>query len=404
MLQNIFHFIVGRRHYWRTVSFSEVGELYISRILRIIGVYVASGFASVYLYQLGYSLSTIAFLWVGYYTLKLPIGYFASKFVAYYGPKHGILISNFLYIPALLALSFIGDFGHTALAVWFVSLALSATTYQISYMVDFSKVKSLEHAGKEIGFMNIFERLAVAISPLVGGMIALIFGPQTIMLVGAFIFLLSAGPLFMTGERTHTHRSFSLRDFPFRANMSGLLTKYGMGVDIFSTATAWGLFIVIIVFPGFGNEIYLTLGALAAVTIVAAIISSYIYGRLIDRRRGGDLLRISAVSNGLVHALRPFMNTPLLVIVTNILNELSTAGVNMPYMRGIFDAADSSGNRVAYMFYSEMISDIGAGMAALFLGILVLMLGETSAFIAFFISISFVTSTVGFARFTIYRK
>lgn len=404
MFQRLFHYFVGRRHFWRHASFGEVAELYISRMLRIVGINVAAGFASIYLYQLGYSLLTLTSLWIAYFIMKAVIAYVAARYVAFFGPKHGILLSNFIYIPAMVALSFAEQLGGVAIAVWLISLAISTTMYQISYTVDFSKVKSLNHAGKELGFMNIFERLAAALSPVVGGIIALFFGPQTIMWVGALVFLLSAMPLFFTGEQTHTRRKLSFAGFPFRANMWNFVSRSGVGFDLATTTFVWSMFIVVTIFPGFGDEIYVTLGALSAVTVMAAIITSYVYGRIIDRRRGGQLLRVSVLVNALVHASRPFVTTPPLAVVTNVANEIGSAGYGLPQMRGMFDAADNSGHRVVYMLFAELFADLGGLLAVSVLHLMVWRFGEANALHDFFFVAAIAVLAIGFARYRIYTK
>ena len=53
MLRNIFSRIFRARHYWRNVSFDEMAELYISRLITVFAINVVNLFAAVYLYKLG---------------------------------------------------------------------------------------------------------------------------------------------------------------------------------------------------------------------------------------------------------------------------------------------------------------------------------------------------------------
>ena len=56
MFQRIISRIFKSRHYWRTLSFDEVAELYTSRLVTVFAINVVNLFAAVYLYKLGYSI------------------------------------------------------------------------------------------------------------------------------------------------------------------------------------------------------------------------------------------------------------------------------------------------------------------------------------------------------------
>ncbi len=404
MLQNLIYRLLERRHFWRYASFSEVAELYTSRTLRIVAVYIASGFASVYLYQEGYSLTFIIQAWAFYYCFKVLLSFFSAYFAARFGPKHGILISNVLHIPAMVALGFVPNIGFVGVVIWGVFMALSASIYQICYMIDFSKIKNVEHAGKEIAFMNILEKIAVGLSPIIGGLIALWFGPQVVMWVAAVFFILAALPLLRTGEQVHTHQKIEFRGFPWRMAMRSMVSEIGIGFDIIATATVWGLFIAIVIFPGIGDAVYVKLGALSSVTILAAIATSYAYGKLIDRSQGGNLLKISVIVNALVHISRPFATTPAAVVSTNITNEIATTGITMAYMRGVFDTADLSGHRIIYLCATDAVANFGAILACVILLACIALFGDSDGMrIFFFVAAGFVLLT-GTASFRLYRK
>lgn len=404
MLKSFIYRLLETRHFWRYASFSEIAELYASRTLRIIAMHIASGFASVYLLQTGYSLSFILLYWACYFMFKVPLALLVGKFVAYYGPKHGILISNLLYIPAMVALGFVPNFGFPAIIIWGVLMACSATLYQVSYHVDFSKIKSVDHGGKELGFMNILEKMAIGISPIVGGLIALIFGAQVIMWVAAAVFAVAAIPLFQSAEQTRTHQRFTLKGFPFRMAFRSFISQIGIGFDVVTTGHIWNLFIAIVIFPNLTDELYLTIGSLSAVTILTAIVVSYAYGKLIDRRQGGNLLKMSVIANGAVHAFRPFASGAAPIVGANVANELATTGVTMAYMRGLFDTADLSGHRVAYLSIVESIANFGGAIACFICLVLISILGDSDGLRIFFFVAAGAVLIVGTAHFRLYRK
>lgn len=159
MFQNIIRQLLQRRHFWRYTTFDEVAELYASRMMRLFAQYMINMFVALYLYEQNYSLLFIASYYAVSFVFRVFLGYFAAQFVAKFGPKHGMLLANLLYIPALITFTFVHDYGFTAIIVFGIFQSLSVVFNDLSYMVNFSKVKHVEHAGKEIGYMQIFERL-----------------------------------------------------------------------------------------------------------------------------------------------------------------------------------------------------------------------------------------------------
>lgn len=361
MIQKILHRLLERRHYWRTVGFSELAELYANRLLRLMAVNMFAGIVGIYMYQLGYELWQIVGVFSIYFLMKAVSAFPSAYFIARIGPKHGTLVSNFLYIPSLLALTQLENLGLYALVVFCVLQPFAVTLYTISYHVGFSKVKHSEHAGREIGFMYIVEKIGAGISPVVGGFIAYLFGPEAAMWVASVLFLLSAAPLFFSPEPVMTHQHIIFRGFNWRATWRNLTSMLSIGADQALSAGVWSLYVAIAVFGTTSNIVYAQIGSLLSIAFVASLAFSHLYGIVIDRRRGGDLLAASVIGNSVLNIARAFVSTPIGVVMTNVANEAMTSGFTMPYLKGQYDMADSlPGYRIVYITLMECAAGIGA--------------------------------------------
>jgi MFS family permease len=404
MIQRLIYRLLERRHFWRYATFSEVAELYASRLMRLLAINIAASFMSVFLYQHGYSVVFIIGLWTVYCLFKMLIAFPAAKYAALFGPKHGILLANLLYIPAMIIFPFVPEFGIMAMVTAMFFQGVSATLYDLCYMIDFSKVKSVEHAGKEMGYMNIIEKIAKGISPLIGGILAFMAGPQAIMWLAAALFALSSVPLFKTGEPVKTRQKLVFRGFPWRMAYRSLFSEGAVGFDDMASGTVWSLFVVVVILGVTGNDVYAKLGALLSVVLLTALISSYIFGRIIDRRRGGELLRASVVANSLVHAMRPFVAAPVVVAGVNAVNETSTTGYKMAYMRGLFDTADISGHRITYLASIEFMINLGAALAGAAAWLCIMMMGDVEGMRFFFFVAAIATLGILTSKFHLYQK
>lgn len=404
-MKNFFRTLIMRRHFWRYVSFSEMTEMYLSRMLRMAAIYIAGSFIAVYLFQIGYSIAQIAFFWAGFYLFKVFASVPIAALVAKIGPKHGILISNLLYIPAMIGFALLPGVGDWLLIPILGLEAISAALYGIAHNINFSKVKSVANAGKEIGYMNMFEKITRGLSPLIGGGIALFFGPAVVIIIAAILFACAALPLMRTGEKVKTGQVLRFKGFPWRLYFNHALAQTSYGFDAFSSGVVWSLFIALIVVGvDKGNEVYAVSGMLLSVVFVVAIISSYIYGKLIDKSFGAKLMRIGVVVNVLVYIARPTVTSPITAVGVNAVNEMAVTGIVMPYTRALFDNADLSGARTTYLGICESTANFGAFLGAVALGFLALAIGEESALRFYFYIAAAMSLLMLTARFPLYRK
>lgn len=405
MIQSFIHRLLARRHFWRYATFDEVAELYASRVMRLLAMFMINIFVAVYLYQQGFSLLFI----VGYYFMsflfRAAIVYWLARFIAKFGPKHGILVANLLYIPAMVIFAFVPTYGLPAVIAFGVLQSLSMALFDLAYMVDFSKVKHVDHAGKELGYMQIFERLTASLSPLIGGAVAFLIAPEATMLLAAVLLMFASAPLFKTKEQVRLNQRLDFKRFPWKDAWRSIRAETAIGFDVVASNFVWVMFLTIVVFASSGNDIYLTIGAFASVTVVTSFFSAYAFGRIIDWRHGGDLLKVASVANAMTHAFRAFVTTPAGVVAANVTNEVATTGYSMAYIRGIFDTADNAkGHRIVYMMFVSIAMNLGAALACLIFALLLVFAPTTHlAFQLFFVAASLYVLVAMTARFKLYR-
>jgi len=405
MFQNIIHQILVRRHFWRYATFSEVSELYASRMLRMLALNIAASFMSIFLYQNGFGIPFIALFWGMFFLFKTLIALPVAALAARIGAKHGILISNIMYIPSMIIFALIPEYGPLLLIAVVILQGASSALYSISYSTDFSKVKSSLNAGKEIAYMNIVEKVTAGLSPLIGGLLALAFGPQVVLVIAAILFSLAAAPLLRTAEQERPHQKLNFKGFPWHLVRPNIAPHIALGFDVFTSGTVWSIFTaVFIIGVASTNEVYAANGALMSVVVFAALGASYAYGKIIDRKKGGELLRVAAIGNALTHLMRAFTTTPVAVAGLNVANEAATTGYTMAFTRGVFDNADLSGQRVTYLGVVEALSNLGAALGGFLLFFMASMLGDKLSIHVFFFIAAAIVLLIATAKFPLYRK
>lgn len=385
MFKQLIHLIFRRRHYWRIVSFDEIAELYTSRLLTTFAINIVNLFAAIYLYKLGYSLMFITVFYGIIYSIKVPFSYVAAKYVAYFGPKHGIFLAGLIRVPSLIAFMFVPTYGLPAVIVFGVLQQLSSTLYDLAYLVNFSKVKSSEHAGKEIGTMQVIEKIARIASPLIGGVIASVYSPQATIAIACGLFIISAWPLMRTVEPTMTRNRLRFEGFPWRLSRPSLISESVIGFDFVASGMTWTLFISLYVFEALGNNMYAALGGLASLGVLVSVVTAWTFGQIVDKHKGGVLLSAGTIVNVIIHAFRPFTTSAAGVMGVNIANETATSAYSIPFTRVTFDVADTSGFRITYMMFIEMSLNFGASLGCFVLALCLHLFGAEEGMKAMFI-------------------
>lgn len=343
-------------------TFDEVRILYLAKMLRILAANLSSGFVLMYIFKLGYGWTGVFAYLVVIYILKAVSVYFGGFFVAKYGPKHGMLLSNLTYIPTLIFTAMAEQFGLVAIILGLIFQAISISVYNFSQYVGFSKVKNVKHSGRQIGVMYIVEKFASALAPLAGGFFAANFGAPSMMLVSAVLFGVSAIPLLATKEATTPNIKLDFKTFPVKNHWRNFLAQ-GVGGVYGVSGHLWTLAAPIFVFANFNA--YGVIGVLASLSAVFSMIAAIIYGKIVDGKSGQKLLRATVVSKAIVAVLRSiFLENPVFIGLSNPVEGIVGVGFQMSNSKGAFSDADKSGRRIEYFAIFEICFMIGGLITA----------------------------------------
>jgi hypothetical protein len=178
---------------------------------------------------------------------------------------------------------------------------------------------------------------------------------------------LSFVPLFATPEKVQTKQHITLTGFDYKTHIQDYASWASALVENHISITIWPLFVAVFIFKG---NPYAKLGVLASASTLLALLVSRFIGRLIDDSKGLAAFRVGIVLNSLVHLVRPLAHSLGLVVAINAVNEPATALFRMPYMKGMYDSADSlPGYRIVYLATMEAVALLAASLfwAALWL-------------------------------------
>lgn len=399
------------RNYWQYISFNEMAVLYVSKNMRVFATKLTSTFSLIYIYKFTHSIWIVPICILIYYIAKFVGSIVALFYISKNGPKHGMLLANILFIPALVLMASMGIFGkEMGLVVALISAVfkgISTSVENISYNVSFSKAKTAKKVGKQLGISYILEHISSSITPAVGGFLAIFFGVEKLFVVSSVILVLTTIPLLTTKERVKPVRKISFRGFPWRNYKHLLVICYSCGMA-WNSLYIWSFFAPVFLLKGINA--YGSAGVLSSISSIAALVSAFIYGKVIDKNKERGLLKIGAVFMGLVFSLRIFISSnPLLLGILEIIAAMAMNGFNMANFKGLYGEADESGMRIQYLFLYEL----GTNIASIFSSFILLGLffalnsvdssGEISMQVTILIS-SLAALPMTFVNYRIYRN
>lgn len=346
MLKKIINRALARRHYWRPGSIDELSELYWSQLLRSLSLGLVNIFVPIFLYKLGYDIPTIFWFYVWWFAFRPFLDLLTGLIIARIGPKHTMILGVVIQILHLSLLLSLDPFGWP---LWLVAITggWAYGLFILSLEVDFSKVKHQKHGGKELGFASIFERSGAVLGPLIGGVVAGVFGAQYTIMLAILVLVGSLIPIFLSREAVRTKQEIHYELFEWRRHRRDLAAGAMLMLENVVTIILWPLFIGVFIFT---SNTYELLGTAAALGTLGALISAYFVGRFTDKHRGRSILRFSTIINAALHLVRPFARNFGQVLGINILNEPLCIGYRLPFIKAMYDRADSlPGQRIVYL-------------------------------------------------------
>jgi len=342
------------QHFFQNVVRREIGELFLSVIIRDFAISMVGIFVPVYFYTLGFSLLKITLYYALIYTLYLfliPVGaHIASR----RGFEHSILYSIPFLILQLLLLFLLPKWPFIFYLLPLV-VVIYKSLYWPAYHADFAHYTKEGQRGREVSTLQVLSSILTVIGPIAGGFIIGVFGFKILFIVVSIILFASAVPLFTTKEQ------FIPDDFYYKHAFRRLFRKenrssfFGfIGTAEFLVQEAfWPIFIFLVV------ESYLSLGAITSIATFVGVGSLLYFGHLADKKDRFRLIQIFTWPLSILYFVRIFAKTAFDVLLVNIFAAFVRPGTDVPIISIVYKKGRDIGHHLRYVVFYEMSLIIG---------------------------------------------
>lgn len=314
-------------------------------------------FIPVYLFNLGYSVQDILLYYIYFWgSSMLFIGYSAGWFTAKFGPKHSMALGNLMLIVSLILLITLESVGWPLYIIAMATVAYADLSW-IGSQTEISKLSNTGNSGKVFAKNWVSGKLAGAVSPLVGGLIATFIDVRYSFVVALF-FVTAALVVIIGGEepvvKSQKLRLKRIKPKTLFPTMYGI---FSLTIDYMAGAILWPLFIAAFIITG--NSAYASLGAIVTAGNFISIAVLMITARYADKHGGSKILKFGSISMSMIHFARIFANSVLSVFLINT-SAINVSGANrIPIYKGMYALVDKlEGFRISFFTYIVIVMDI----------------------------------------------
>ena len=309
--------------------------LYLAEAFRNLGLSLVGVFLPVYLFQVTGELFFV-FLYFALCQLTVLVSNFpAAGLVRRWGVDLVTFAAMLLRATSLFLLLRVGVWPGAfwwSAAVW--GLAIAAHRLSFNYAFTVAERGDGKY-GQEVGRLGVICRMASLAGPLVGGMIVVFFGFESLFVFAMILIAFSGIPTFFDTVKSESPRLSWEKIVTHMRNpkRKGIWVSLG-GRELrwVVLETVWPLFVFTVV----AN--YQTLGVIKSVASLAGIVSIWSLGRWVDRR-GKSVMRLGVILNGLNLLLRPFLQNPLALFLTETAYEVTGSLTSTPFEAAFFEKA-----------------------------------------------------------------
>ncbi len=356
-------FLTFIKHYIAPNPNRELREMFLAKAILTFAVSMVTIFEPIYLYRLGFSLSSVVLVYAAMYVLYLLLVPIGGQICRRHGYEHTMFLSSPFLIIYYLSYLLVPQ-NHWFIILTVLALAIHKILYWPGYHANFATWSRKVEEGREVSNMYAVMGAMGALAPVVGGLLILVGGFPLIFVATAALILLSNVPLLRTPE-VFMPRSFSylkawkrLFEKKRRRQLFGF---FGFGEN-FILAVAWPLYVAIVIPSA------IVIGMVISLARLFDILFLLYVGKVTDDEQDNkdSVLRSGVIYSVLAWLVRPFLGGSLGVFLSDTFGSLSMSAVRVPLVSIMYESARQDDDPMETIVFAEMalsIAKVVAGLA-----------------------------------------
>jgi len=359
------------RDYSRIDFSKDTIVLYINRIflqvaLGVIGIF----FPIFYFIEFNQSFFAVALIYICVYAGHGLITPITARLIYSLGMRKMMMISVPFALIGVGVLYF-WDFNPIiVLILHMLFLVLYKAFYWLPYHVDFALFSNKKARGRQLSILLNISEIILVFTPLFGGYIIATYGFQHIFIISTTLFLLAIPPLFFISNPKEKYSFGYLETFKhlFKKENRPVLLGYGAdGAQSTISAIVWPIFIFMLF-----DEKFLTVGVVAALTLVAIIVFRLFIGDLVDTWNRGKMQTIGSILYMTGWIIKTLVETAFQVFLVDTYHNLGRTVSRVSFDTNTYTQSADNGHYVdEYTALKEIALNIGRVLMLIFVIVVV---------------------------------
>lgn len=332
---------------------SDLVSITISSLIAGLGSGLVGIFIPLLLLNKGLDLWQVCGFYVLYAISKLCINYPVTKLINQNGARIG-LISGYSSMAGFMILltAYMISGQSWSLLLMAPLMALQNSFLWNSQHLHISRVMDESRKNRDIAMMANLGRIVGIFSPLIGGGIAIIFGPAWLAGVAAIIILLAIIPVWRLDKLAGGHRvsndlSYSLKHAPVR----DLVAEFAFSTHTTVGVMVWPIYLAVFI-PHFGQ-----IGIIASVATAISVIIVHFMAKRGDKGKSYQLLVEGTAGSSAVHVGRILASSnPITITIISALYDVALSYQLNPWTSLYYTHTRKKG--INYIMSMEIAGDL----------------------------------------------
>ncbi len=344
---HIRHHAHGTLHYLKN---KELDELYVSFALKTLAIALINIFVPIYLFNLGFDISKIAFYYLILYlsiSLFMPFGTYINSKI---GVKKGMVLGTSFLILHFIFLNKVPE--GMPYYIPAILYGINAAFYWAAFHFEFTKFSDDHKEASEISIINIVALAASAIAPLLGSLFITEISYSFLFFVVVGLLVLSLIPLFFTKDVKGEKPDFSLSKIMRSDSNSKAFSYMALGIIATSLLIFWPLYIYL----QLGTV--LSLGSIVTITGIIILAYTFFVGKWADRKEN-KILKLGMWTHAFSWITRIFFLSPVGIFFNNLYSSTTAVLLDISFNKLTYEQAKKTKKLANYFIFREIFLSIG---------------------------------------------
>lgn len=356
----------------------QLKEMYAFILIFSFAASLITVFEPVFFFKQGFALWQIALYYAIHYILYVILIPCGGMFAARFGYERSLTASTPIFVIYFLTLASLPTIPNLFWAAPVV-LTVFKILYWPAYHATFASYTDGHNRGTEQSLISLVDYSAGVLGPILGGILAMVYGFPALFIVAAAIVSLAGIPLLRTKERYH------IRTFSYTSAWRIVLSRQHR--RLFIAMAGWGENLIhLVLWPIF---VFSVVGSVEALGFIAALSAAvmagwgFVVGEITDRFTPRRTLKIFVPLSMLGYVFRSLAQLPLAAVGADVWARTTQISVSIPFLSQLYTNA----KRVDPLQYSvafEMSLALFKAITAVVLVVLFLTVSAPTGFVAAF--------------------